>query len=380
MMIPFNKPFSTGKELKYIRDVISYGHLSGNGFFTKKCQEWFEQKYSWKKTLLTTSCTDALEMAAILLNINEGDEVIMPCFTFVSTANAFILRGAKIKFVDSSDSHPNIDEFKIESLISNKTKAIVVVHYAGISCNMSEIKRISLKHNIPIIEDAAQAIDNVFIDDKGNKFSLGSIGDISTFSFHETKNIQCGEGGLLVINNDKFLDRSEIIWEKGTNRSSFFRGEINKYGWVDLGSSFLPSEITAAFLWSQLEMLDEIQSRRIAAWKDYMVSLKDWANINNISLPSVPSYSGNNGHIFYLIFNKAIHRTLFIDHMKKNGINAVFHYQSLNKSDFFKSINPNENRLFPNSDKFSDCLVRLPLYVGIETTLVINKILKFNFD
>ena len=240
--MPFNKPYSTGNEIKYIDNAVSLGHISGNGFYTKKCQIFFEERYAIKKALLTTSCTDALEMCAILLNIKEGDEVIMPSYTFVSTANAFVLRGAKIIFADSKSGNPNIDETKIETLITNKTKALVVVHYAGIACEMDTIMALAKKYNLFVVEDAAQAIESFY---KGK--SLGSIGHLATFSFHETKNIQCGEGGLLAINDKQFIKRAEIIWEKGTNRSAFFRGDVDKYGWVDIGSSFLPSELNAAY-------------------------------------------------------------------------------------------------------------------------------------
>ena len=269
MQIPFNKPYMTGKETQYIEQAVNSGKISGNGLFTKKCQDFFENKYGFIKCLLTTSCTDALEMAAILLNIKQGDEVIMPSFTFVSTANAFVLRGAKIIFADSKKDHPNIDENLLESLITPKTKAIVVVHYAGVACEMDTIMSLAKKHNIYVVEDAAQAIDSFY---KGKP--LGSIGHLSAFSFHETKNIQCGEGGMLAINDEQFKERAEIIWEKGTNRSAFFRGEVNKYGWVDIGSSFLPSEISAAFLWAQLESLDKIQNKRKEIYKHYQNELK----------------------------------------------------------------------------------------------------------
>ncbi len=256
-IIPFNKPYLTGQETNYINQAVESGKISGNGIFTKKCQSFFEDKYGFKKCLLTTSCTDALEMAAILSNIKEGDEIIIPSYTFVSTALAFIRQGAKIVFIDSEADTPNIDVSQIESLITAKTKAIVPVHYAGVACDMDSIMDLANKYNLLVIEDAAQAIDSFY---KGKP--LGSIGHMAAFSFHETKNIISGEGGLLVINDERFIDRAEIIWEKGTNRASFFRGEINKYGWVDTGSSFLPSEIIAAFLWAQLENLDLIQIRR----------------------------------------------------------------------------------------------------------------------
>ena len=254
MTIPFNKPFLTGKEAHYLYQAVSSGKISGNGMFTKKCHDFFEEKYGFKKVLLTTSCTDALEMAAILLDIKEGDEVIMPSYTFVSSANAFVLRGAKIVFADSSAENPNLDATKIEALITPKTKAIVPVHYAGIACDMDMIMDIAHRHNLSVVEDAAQAIDSFY-----NGRPLGTIGHLAAFSFHETKNIISGEGGMLAINDERFLRRAEIIWEKGTNRAEFFRGEVNKYGWVDIGSSFLPAEIIAAFLYAQLESLETIQ-------------------------------------------------------------------------------------------------------------------------
>jgi len=263
-MIPFNKPYLTGKEAHYLYHAVYSGKISGNGMFTQKCHNFFVQRYGFKKCLLTTSCTDALEMAAILIDIKQGDEVIMPSYTFVSTANAFVLRGATIVFADSGASNPNIDAEKLESLITPKTKAIVPVHYAGIACDMDKIMALAEKYNLFVIEDAAQAIDSYY-----NGRPLGSIGHLAAFSFHETKNIISGEGGMLVINDERFFRRAEIIWEKGTNRAEFFRGEVNKYGWVDIGSSFLPSEIIAAFLYAQLENLDDIQLKRKSIWNKY---------------------------------------------------------------------------------------------------------------
>jgi len=256
-MIPFNKPYLTGKELEYIGDAVSRGKISGNGHYTKKCHEFFQERYGFKKCLLTTSCTDALEMAAILCDIQQGDEVIVPSYTFVSSANAFVLRGAKIVFADSRNDTPGIDESKIEALITPRTKVIVPVHYAGFACDMDIIMDIANRYSLLVVEDAAHGIDSFY---KGRP--LGSIGHLGCFSFHETKNIQCGEGGMLIINDEKFVKRAEIIWEKGTNRSAFWRGEIDKYGWVDIGSSFLPSEICAAFLFAQLENMDDIQLKR----------------------------------------------------------------------------------------------------------------------
>ena len=352
---PFNKPYLSGKETEYIRQSVESGKISGDGIFTKKCHQFFEEKYGFKKCLLTTSCTDALEMAAILINIKEGDEVIMPSYTFVSTSNAFVLRGAKIIFVDSEKDTPNIDTDKIEELITDKTKAIVVVHYAGMACDMDKIMAIATKHNLFVIEDAAQAVDSFY---KGKP--LGSIGHLAAFSFHETKNIISGEGGMLVINEDRFIKRAEIIREKGTNRSAFFRGEIDKYGWVDIGSSFLPSDIIAAFLYAQLENLEDIQSRRKYIWNTYYEELKELENKGLVKIPKVPSYATNNAHMFYLVCKDIEERSELIAKLKENNIGAVFHYLSLHKSPFYKD--KHDGRGLPNCDKYADCLVRLPFY------------------
>lgn len=359
-MIPFNKPFLTGKETHYIYDAVSTGKLSGNGKYTKLCQNFFTEQYSIKKALLTTSCTDALEMAAILSNIVEGDEVIMPSYTFVSTANAFILRGAKIVFCDSRNDHPGMDEDQIESLITEKTKAIVPVHYAGVACDMEKIMNLAEKYSIIVIEDAAQAIDSYYTFSDGSKKPLGSIGHLAAFSFHETKNIISGEGGLLAINDDRYVERAEIIWEKGTNRSAFFRGDVDKYGWVDIGSSFLPSEIIAAFLWAQLENVEEIQNDRKKLWERYLSKLSDFASKNDILLPSIPSSATNNAHMFYIVCNSYEQQASLIEHCKKNNIMAVFHYLSLHSSPFYHS--KHDGRELINTDKYSTCLIRLPLY------------------
>ena len=374
-MIPFNKPYLTGKETQYIEEAVKSGKISGNGIFTKKCQDFFETNYHIKKALLTTSCTDALEMAAILINIQEGDEVIMPSYTFVSTANAFVLRGAKIVFADSMPNHPNIDASKIEALITSKTKAIVPVHYAGVSCDMDTIMDLAKKYNLFVIEDAAQAIDSYFTGKDGKKKALGSIGHLAAFSFHETKNIIAGEGGLLAINDEQFINRAEIIWEKGTNRSSFFRGEVDKYGWVDIGSSFLPSEIIAAFLWAQLENLQKIQTKRKEIWNDYYSKLNDWAKENEIGLPKLPTYATNNAHMFYLVCKNLEQRTQLIESLKANGIMAVFHYISLHESPFY--LDKHDGRELPETDNFTDCLVRLPLFYELNSTEVSTKILSF---
>ncbi|WP_298764381.1 dTDP-4-amino-4,6-dideoxygalactose transaminase [uncultured Polaribacter sp.] len=361
--IPFNKPYMTGDESFYIKDAVLSGKISGNGKYTKLCQNFFEQKYGFGKCLLTTSCTDALEMAAILINISPGDEVIMPSYTFVSTSNAFVLRGAKIIFIDSTKDNPNIDVSKIEKLITNKTKAIVPVHYAGVACDMDVIMDLSKKYNLFVIEDAAQAIDNFYISRDGEKKALGSIGHLSTFSFHETKNVISGEGGMLVINDSKFYSRAEIIWEKGTNRNAFFRGEVDKYGWVDIGSSFLPSDIIAAFLWAQLEHIEKIQKKRKLLWELYYQKLKVYCNKNNVKMPFIPKYSAKNGHLFYLVFKSKKQRDLIIKKMKNNNIDAVFHYLSLHKSEFYKDKYKGEQLYF--SDYYSDNLLRLPLFYSL---------------
>jgi dTDP-4-amino-4,6-dideoxygalactose transaminase len=354
-MIPFNKPFLTGKETTYITEAVQSGKLSGNGIFTQKCQAFFQEKYHIKKCLLTTSCTDALEMCALLINCDYNDEIIIPSYTFVSSALAFVRQGAKIIFADSESNSPNIDVSKIEGLITDKTKAIVVVHYAGIAVDMDEVMRIADKHNLVVIEDAAQAIDSYY---KGRP--LGSIGHLSAFSFHETKNIISGEGGLLGINDPKYISRSEIIWEKGTNRASFFRGEINKYSWVDTGSSFLPSEVIAAFLFAQLENLDKIQIKRKHIWNAYHAGLTKNANAGHFKLPAIPEYASNNAHMFYIICDSIEERAGLINHLKSNNVHAVYHYLSLHKSEYYTSKYTGPE--LPNSDNFTDKLLRLPFY------------------
>ena len=361
--IPFNKTYLIGKELKYIEESVKGGKISGNGVFTKKCQNFFEKRYGFKKTLLTTSCTDALEMAAILINITPGDEVILPSFTFVSTANAFALRGAKLIFADSRKDHPGIDESKLESLITTRTKAIVVVHYAGVAVDMNKIMSLAKTYNLFVVEDAAQAIDSYYIHDN-KKTPLGKIGHLSAFSFHETKNIISGEGGMLVINDDRFLDRSEIIWEKGTNRTAFFKGEIDKYGWVDIGSSFLPSDVIAAFLYAQLEHLQLIQEKRKQLWEFYFEELSIIEKRGLVVLPKIPTFATNNAHMFYLVCSGLDDRTKLIEHLKRKGILAVFHYQSLHKSDFY--LKNNREVHLPNADHYTDSLIRLPLFYDLQ--------------
>ncbi|PQA96356.1 dTDP-4-amino-4,6-dideoxygalactose transaminase [Chryseobacterium piscicola] len=359
-MIPFNKPHLTGKETQYIEEAVKSGKISGNGIFTQKCQSFFEEKYKFKKALLTTSCTDALEMAAMLANIGTADEVIIPSYTFVSTALAFVRQGAKIIFADSYKDNPNIDAAKIEGLITPKTKAIVVVHYAGIACDMEKIMDIAERHQLIVIEDAAQAIDSFYTFSDGRKKALGSIGHFGAFSFHETKNIISGEGGMLTINDEQYIDRAEVIWEKGTNRSQFFRGEINKYGWVDTGSSFLPSEIISAFLWAQLENLEKIQKRRLQIWNQYSENLK---NIPSVKTPQISDYATNNAHMFYLIFENIDDRSNMIKYLKDNGVLSVFHYLSLHKSDYYSD--KHDGRNLQNSDNFENTLLRLPMYYDL---------------
>ena len=354
-MIPFNKPYLTGKEMHYMYQAVYSGKISGNGIYTKKCHKFFEEKYKFKKCLLTTSCTDALEMAAILCNIEVGDEVIIPSYTFVSTALAFVRLGAKIVFADSCSDNPNLDVDTVEALITSRTKVIVPVHYGGVACDMDKLMSLADKYNLIIVEDAAQAIDSYY---KGK--ALGSIGHFGCFSFHETKNIISGEGGMLVINDDKYLKRSEIIWEKGTNRSEFFRGEVNKYGWVDTGSSFLPSEIISGFLYAQLENLEVIQNKRKYIWNEYYNKLKCLESEGKIVLPNIPDYATNNAHLFYIVTNSLEIRNKLIAHLKSLNILSVFHYLSLHESTYYAS--KHDGRKLVNSDKYADCLLRLPLY------------------
>ncbi|HQY20148.1 MAG TPA: dTDP-4-amino-4,6-dideoxygalactose transaminase [Ignavibacteria bacterium] len=353
--IGFNKPYLTGKETEYILDSVRSRKISGDGLFTKKCHEYFENRFGFKKVLLTTSCTDALEMAAILIDTKEGDEIIVPAYTFVSSANAFVLRGAKIKFCDSEAETPNIDVKEIKKLITSKTKAVIVVHYAGIAVDMDPLIELSDKHNFFIIEDAAHSIDSYY---KGKP--LGSIGHLAAFSFHETKNVVCGEGGMLVINDERFFERSEIIREKGTNRSAFFRGEVDKYGWVDIGSSFLPSDILAAFLYAQLENLDDIQKKRKYIWDYYFQKLMPLKEKGFFKYSIIPEYATNNAHMFFIECRDIEERSRLISYLKEKGIYAVFHYLSLNESPYYKE--KCDQIKMENSDRYTDCLLRLPMY------------------
>jgi len=360
-------------------EAVFTGKLSGNGMFTQRCQAYFEQRYGFRKCLLTTSCTDALEMAAILCDIKPGDEVIIPSYTFVSTALAFVREGAKIVFADSQTEHPNIDANLIESLITSKTKVIVPVHYAGMACDMDMIMALAEKYNLLVVEDAAQAIDSYYLTPdpsprgEGDRRPLGSIGHLAAFSFHETKNIISGEGGMLAINDERFIHRAEIIWEKGTNRAEFFRGEVNKYGWVDIGSSFLPSEVIAAFLWAQVEHLDEIQAKRKQHWNRYYEALKPLADKGFFSIPLIPEYATNNAHMFYLVCPSLEERTKLITTLKQNDILAVFHYLSLHSSPYYAK--KHDGRVLSNCDMFADCLVRLPLFYELSDDNL-NKIIE----
>jgi dTDP-4-amino-4,6-dideoxygalactose transaminase len=371
-MIPFNKPYLSGNEIKYITEAVNSGKISGNGIFTKKCHDYFQLRYHFNKCLLTNSCTDALEMAAILCDIKQDDEVIVPSYTFVSSANAFVMRGARIVIADSRKDHPGIDEYKLESLITPRTKVIVPVHYAGIACDMDEIMNTAARHGLFVVEDAAHAIDSSY-----KEQPLGSLGHLSAFSFHETKNIISGEGGMLVVNDKKFEKRSEIIWEKGTNRSEFFRGEVNKYGWVDIGSSYLPSEITSAFLYAQIENLNKIQERRKKIWNIYYEELRNLGEKGLFKLPFIPDYATNNAHMFYIVCNTGETRNKLLNTLKQNDILAVFHYLSLHKSPYYSNRYPALE--LPMADLYTDCLLRLPLFYDLKDeevmyiTTIINR-------
>lgn len=360
MIIPFNKPYLTGNEYNNIKEAYINGQFSGDGSFTKLCNDWFKQETNCNKALLTHSCTAALEMAAILAEIKPGDEVIMPSYTFVSTANAFVLRGAIPVFVDIRSDTLNIDESLIEAAITKKTRAIVPVHYAGIACEMDEIMRLAKKYSLIVIEDAAQALNSYY---KGKK--CGSIGNIGCYSFHETKNIISGEGGALLINDPNLADRSEIIWEKGTNRKKFISGQIDKYTWVDIGSSFLPGEITAAFLWAQIQELQLITNRRLSIWNKYNIDLEILELSKRVKRPVIPINTQQNGHMYYLLLKNLADRTKFIEAMKKLEIYCAFHYVPLHTSPMGKTHCRSTNTL-PITSMISEQLVRLPMWIGVE--------------
>lgn len=376
-MISFNIPYLSGKENKFISKVYTYNRYSGNGFFSKKCMQYFTAKFGLKHPFITNSCTSALELAALVLNIEPGDEIIMPSYTFVTTANAFANKGAKIVFADSKPDNPNIDENKIEALITPKTKAIVVVHYAGIACNMDNILAIANKYNIRVIEDAAQAIGAFYLNATSQKIPLGGLGDVGCFSFHETKNIQCGEGGLFVLNNTAYLNNALYAWDKGTNRIEFNQGKINAYTWVSRGSSFYPSEISAAFLYAQLFDLDKVIKKRVELWNIYYSSLSGYEA--HFTVPALPAYAIHNGHIFYIVTKNIDERRKLMNFLSKHNIQAIFHYQCLHKSPYYISTHKQQITLL-NSEKFTDCLLRLPLYYKLKKSQILyicNKIKEF---
>lgn len=371
--IPFYKPYMTGNEQKHISSVLSSRKLSGDGFYTKSCQEYFEKRYNIKKCFLTSSCSDALEMSAVLIDIKEGDEVIMPSYTFVSSANAFILQGAKVVFADSRKDHPGMDENLLEDLITPKTKAIVIVHYAGVATNMDKVMALAEKHGLYVIEDAAQAIDATY---KGKP--LGTIGHLGTMSFHETKNIISGEGGMLMVNDERFIERAEIIREKGTDRSKFMRGEVDKYGWVDVGSSYLPNEMTAAFLYAQLEELETIQKKRLDIWHRYYDELKELAILGYVKLPVVPDYAKHNAHKFYLVLPDEYTQNRLRTYLKDCGITSVFHYSPLHSSKYHTAKHGNTS--LPNCEHYGKSLLRLPLFPDLseaEQMIIVSKIWDF---
>lgn len=375
-MIPFNIPLVTGKEMSYLSKILETGKFCGDGFFTKKCHEWLEKNTKTRKALLTTSCTHALEMSAMVCDIKKRDEVVMPSYTFVSTANAFVLRGAKVVFVDIRPDTMNIDETKIEESITDRTKAIVPVHYAGVGCEMDAIMEIADKHNLSVVEDAAQGM---MADYKGR--ALGSIGNMGCYSFHETKNYQCGEGGAIFINDERFMERAEIIREKGTDRNKFLRGEVDKYTWVEVGSSYLPSELNAAFLCAQLEVAEEVNNKRLLIWQRYYQNLEEMEEDGVLELPQIPPHCGHNAHLFYIKLNNIEERQRMIEHLRKNGIQAVFHYIPLHTSRIGRMFCE-----FRGDDEYttkeSERLLRLPLYYSLslqEVDFVCNKIRVF-FD
>ena len=364
MSIPFNKPYMTGRELSYIAEAHANNKLAGGGPFTRRCHAWLEQTTGCSKALLTHSCTAALEMAAMLADIQPGDEVIMPSYTFVSTANAFVLRGGVPVFVDIRPDTLNIDETRIEAAITPRTKAIVPVHYAGVACEMDTIMAIAERHHLLVIEDAAQGVQANY---RGRP--LGSIGHLGCYSFHETKNIISGEGGALLINDPALAERAEIIREKGTNRSKFFRGQVDKYTWVDIGSSYLPSEIIAAFLWAQLEEADSITARRLAIWERYHAAFESLEQSGRVRRPRIPDGCAHNAHMYYLLLRNLDDRTQFIDAMKAQGVNCVFHYVPLHNSPYGQEV----SRIHGNlaiTEELADRLVRLPLWVELNPSFM----------
>ncbi len=381
-MIPFNKPAVVGRELDYIGQVVANGKTSGNGPFTQNCQRFFEKRHGFTKCLLTTSCTDALEMAAMLADLKPGDEIIMPSFTFVSTAQAFVRQGAKIVFADSGGDHPNVNVARIEQLITPRTRVIVPMHYGGLACDMARILALASKYQLLVISDAAQAIDADYggaldfpeypwlasLRKQRGRYPLGGVGHLSCFSFHETKNVQCGEGGMLVINDPRFAGRAEVIWDMGTNRAKFNRGEVATYEWVDVGSSFQPSEVTAAFLWGQLEQLKTVQDRRKVVWQMYAEGLAPLAAQGLFSLIPIHPYATNNAHLFCLVCRTEDERNKLIAFLRARGITAAFHYQGLHGSPFYRDAHAAGDLM--NCRRFANCLVRLPLFYDLETAQV----------
>ncbi len=358
--IPFNRPFIIGKELHYISQSVLSGHTAGNGMFTKKCHELLEEKFGASKVLLTTSCTAALEMAGILCDIVPDDEIILPSFTFVSTANAFYMRGTRPVFVDIRSDTLNLDETKIEEAITERTKAIVPVHYGGVGCDMDAIMDIASRHDLLVVEDAAQAMNARY-----KEKYLGTIGDMGAFSFHETKNCICGEGGAIIINNEKFIERAEVAWEKGTDRSKFFRGEVDKYSWVDLGSSYLPSDLLAAFLYAQLENMDSIDARRRNIANYYLETLKPLEELELLRLPVIPPECHSSGHLFFIVLNDEKTRDGLMNYLKSKGIGAIFHYYPLHLSKVALSLGYKEGQL-PVTEEVAKRLLRLPLFYELE--------------
>ena len=373
MLIPFNKPYFVGTETRYIEEAVRSGKLSGDGIFTRRCEEWLQVQLGVARVLLTTSGTDALELAALLLDLEPGDEVLLPSFTFSSTATAFALRGAKLVFVDSSAASPAFDATQLDALVTPRTRAIVPVHYAGVACDMDAVRTVAERHQLTVVEDAAQALGGAF---RGQP--LGTLGALGAFSFHETKNVTAGgEGGMLVINDPQLVARAEILREKGTNRAAFFRGEVAKYSWVDVGSSFLPAEINAAFLWAQLEQLKSIQERRQTIWARYFEELQPLQALG-VRLPAVPGYTAQNGHLFYLVCRSLAERTALIVQLKAQDITAIFHYQPLHSSPYYAARH--DGRDLPWASHYADCLVRLPLYTELEASQqehIIRAVLRF---
>lgn len=373
MNIPFNKPFIPLASMKYMVQAAMSGTIAGNGKYTALCHRFFEERFDFRKVLLTSSCTDALEMASILTNVQPGDEVILPSFTFMSTANAFLLRGAKLVFCDTLAEVPNIDPDELEKLITPATRVIVVVHYSGLACEMDRIMEIAKKYDIFVVEDAAHAIESYYKDEP-----LGSIGHLGAFSFHETKNIISGEGGMLAVNHEPLGKRAEIIWEKGTNRAAFHRGEIDKYGWVDIGSSFLPSDAMAAFLYAQIKRFQKIQRQRKWIWWEYHERLLWLEEKGHLLRPAIPEHATVNGNMFYITLPDKSTRDALLDHLRNNGIQAVFHYFPLHSSPYFKE--KHDGRALPNTDRFSDTILRLPFFYSLkrrEMKYIVGKIGEF---